>query len=122
MERKTYDELKGMIKDGDVVAFTTFGPAGLPMEIMANLVKEYQETKHPKDLTLISSNNLSDYLSKAGFDEFVEAVWLNRLFQISFLPLQSHNRRLMTIKSKHIYCPKVRLQRITAMPWITHLA
>lgn len=73
MERKTYDELKGMIKDGDVVAFTTFGPAGLPMEIMANLVKEYQETKHPKDLTLISSNNLSDYLSKAGFDEFVEA-------------------------------------------------
>ncbi|MDO5649673.1 MAG: CoA-transferase [Gallicola sp.] len=79
MERKTYDELKGMIKDGDVVAFTTFGIAGLPMEIMSHLVKEHKETQHPKDLTLISANNLSDYLSKAGFDEFVEEGMVKRI-------------------------------------------
>ena len=71
MELKTYEELRGLIKDEDVVAFTPFTTAGLPMEFMANLIEEHQETGQPNNLTIMSSNNLSDYAGRVGIDQMV---------------------------------------------------
>lgn len=67
----SYEAAK-LVKDGDTLAMSAFaGGTGFPEEICMNIEKVFQESGHPKDLTLMfASGNGDSGKSNFGLDHF----------------------------------------------------
>lgn len=62
----TAREAAELIKDGDVVASSCFGMAGLPEEVMCAVRDRYLEASHPKGITLMHAAGAGDFKSRGA--------------------------------------------------------
>lgn len=60
----TAQEAAGIVKSGDTIGVCGFGGYGSPEEIIIALAERYQGCGEPKDITLLKSVSIGDYISK----------------------------------------------------------
>ncbi|MEL0537256.1 CoA-transferase [Staphylococcus debuckii] len=79
MKEIQWEDLKHLIKDGDVVAVSALTVSNLPAEILRNVLETYDETSSPKGLTFINANDISSMGMEPELDDFVERGMLSRI-------------------------------------------
>jgi propionate CoA-transferase len=60
----TAEEAAALIKDGVTISSPIMGLAGWPEEIGRAITKRYEETGHPKDLTLVCGSAMGNHKDK----------------------------------------------------------
>lgn len=73
-----YREAAKLVKDGDVVAVTTFGLGGLPEQMLVGIKERYAEEKHPANITFMSSCGIGNGQPGRGADHLLEEGLMKR--------------------------------------------
>lgn len=79
MEQITWQGLKHIVSDGQIIGVAGLSVSNLAAELLLNLLETYDETGSPKDLTFIIANDISSLGLEPDLDDFVERGMISRI-------------------------------------------
>lgn len=79
MEIISYNDLRNIIKSGDVISIAALSAGNLPMEVLKYLAEQYDEDKKTDNLTFVVSNDISDFDDGFDLDSFVSRGMVKRI-------------------------------------------
>src|SRR5690625_2079772 len=79
MEIISYEDLRSIVKSGDVISIAALSTGNLPMEIFKYLAEQYDEHGETDNLTFIVSNDISDFDDGFDLDSFVSRGMVKRI-------------------------------------------
>ena len=79
MEIISYNDLRNIIKRGDVISIAALSAGNLPMEVLKYLAEQYDEDKKTDNLTFVVSNDISDFDDGFDLDSFVSRGMVKRI-------------------------------------------
>lgn len=79
MKQIEYQDLKHIVKDGDVVSVAALTVSNLPAELLRSVLDIYDQTGSPKALTFMNANDISSMGMEPELDDFVERGMLSRI-------------------------------------------
>lgn len=75
----SFNDLKDIVKNNDVISISALLVANLPSEILKHLTEQYDKTGKPNNLTFMVANDISDYHGGYDLDSFVSRGMVKRL-------------------------------------------
>src|SRR5699024_4715086 len=79
MEIISYDDLRNIVKSGDVISIAALSTGNLPMEVLKHLAEQHDEHGNLDNLTFIVSNDISDFDDGFDLDSFVSRGMVKRI-------------------------------------------
>lgn len=79
MEIISYNDLRNIVKSGDVISIAALSTGNLPMEVLKSLVEQHDEDGKTDNLTFIVSNDISDFDDGYDLDSFVSRGMVRRV-------------------------------------------
>lgn len=79
MEIISYNDLRNIVKSGDVISIAALSAGNLPMEVLKYLVEQYDEDRKTDNLTFVVSNDISDFDDGFDLDSFVSRDMVKRI-------------------------------------------
>lgn len=79
MEIISYNDLRNIIKSGDVISIAALSAGNLPMEVLKHLAEQFDEDKKTDNLTFVVSNDISDFDDGFDLDSFVSRGMVKRI-------------------------------------------
>lgn len=71
MKQISWQELKEIIKDGDVIGLAALAVANLPAEILLAILSQHDEQQSPNNLTFVMANDINSRGLAPDLDDFV---------------------------------------------------
>src|SRR5699024_8943770 len=79
MEIISYEDLRSIVKSGDVISIAALYIVNLPMEIIKYLAEQYDEHGETDNLTFIVSYDIRDFDDGFDLDSFVSRGMVKRI-------------------------------------------
>jgi len=80
MQIISFEDLKDIVKSGDVISLAALSVSNLPVSVLKHLVKAHDEYGNLNDLTFMVANDISDYRGDGyDLDSFVSRGMVKRL-------------------------------------------
>ncbi|WP_314350738.1 CoA-transferase [Mammaliicoccus vitulinus] len=80
MQIMSFNDLKDIVKSGDVIALAALSVSNLPVNVLKHIVKAHDEFGNIDDLTFMLANDISDYRGDGyDLDSFVSRGMIKRL-------------------------------------------
>ena len=79
MEIISYDDLRNIVKSGDVISIAALSTGNLPMEVLKHLAEQHDEHGDLDNLTFVVANDISDFDDGFDLDSFVSRGMVKRI-------------------------------------------
>ena len=79
MEIISYDDLRNIVKSGDVISIAALSTGNLPMEVLKYLTEQHDEHGDIDNLTFLVANDISDFDDGFDLDSFVSRGMVKRI-------------------------------------------
>jgi Acyl CoA:acetate/3-ketoacid CoA transferase len=79
MEIISYDDLRNIVKSGDVISIAALSTGNLPMEVLKHLAEQHDEHGNLDNLTFVVANDISDFDDGFDLDSFVSRGMVKRI-------------------------------------------